>query len=562
MRRNIFISVIFLLLGTGAFAQEKQNNFEISKSIDIYNSLLRELNLNYVDEINPAELNEAAIDAMLSGLDPYTVFIPESEIESYKLMTTGEYGGIGALIQYDGEYVRISEPYEGWPAQKAGLQAGDVILEVNGVDTHKKNTEQVSELLKGQPGTDVTIKIRRFGSDKPIVKTLKREKVKIDNIPYATVFDNGIGYVSFSSFTKDAAKEMKQHILDMKKDHDLKGLVIDIRSNGGGLLNEAVDIVNFFIPKGQPVVSTKGKSRNAGSLYTTNNNPIDEQLPLAILVDGGSASASEILSGAIQDYDRGVIIGQRTFGKGLVQNILPLTYNTQMKVTVAKYYIPSGRCIQEIDYSKNGKRKTENGKLETDTLSSQLSAPSSQDTLGKPFKTAAGRTVYEGHGIMPDVKIELPKYAPVTAYLYAKNLIFDYATKFASEHKSIAPAKEFRIDDATYNDFINFVKEKGFSYTTESEKKLAELIERSKEEHYFESIAPLLKGLEQQLKADKENDLIKNRKDIEDFLRLEIVGRYYYQVGRIIASLENDDELQKAFEILLDKQQYESILKP
>ena len=545
MRRNIFISIVFLLLGTGMFAQEKQNNFEISKSIDIYNSLLRELNLNYVDEINPAELNEAAIDAMLSGLDPYTVFIPESEIESYKLMTTGEYGGIGALIQYDGEYVRISDPYEGWPAQKADIRAGDVILEVNGVDTHKKNTEQVSELLKGQPGTDVTIKIRRYGSDKPIVKTLKREKVKIDNIPYATVFDNGIGYISFSSFTKNAANEMKQHIMDMKKDHELKGLVIDIRSNGGGLLNEAVDIVNFFIPKGKPVVSTKGKAQNAGSLYTTNNKPLDEELPLAILVDGGSASASEILSGAIQDYDRGVVIGQRTFGKGLVQNILPLTYNTQMKVTVAKYYIPSGRCIQEIDYShKKDSTYTKN------------------DTLGKPFKTAAGRTVYEGHGIMPDVKIELPKYAPVTAYLYAKNLIFDYATKFASEHKSIAPAKEFRIDDAIYNDFMNFVKEKGFSYTTESDKKVAELMQKSKEEHYFESIAPLLKGLEQQLKADKENDLIKNRKDIEDLLRLEIVGRYYYQVGRIIASLENDDELQKACEILLDKQQYESILKP
>ena len=559
MKKILYIGFVSLIGVIGhtvpSWAQNDDRGFEIAKNLEIFSSVYKQLNLNYVDEINPAELNEAAIDAMLSRLDPYTVFIPESEIESYKLMTTGEYGGIGALIQYDGEYVRISDPYEGWPAQKAGLQAGDVILEVNGVDTHKKNTEQVSELLKGQPGTDVTIKIRRYGSDKPLSKTLKREKVKIDNIPYATVFENGIGYVSFSSFTKNAANEMKQHILDMKKDHDLKGLIIDIRGNGGGLLNEAVDIVNLFIPKGQPVVSTKGKAQNAGSLYTTNNKPIDEQLPLAILVDGGSASASEILSGAIQDYDRGVVIGQRTFGKGLVQNILPLTYNTQMKVTVAKYYIPSGRCIQEIDYSKKGK-------LGNDTLNAPVSATSTPDSLGKPFKTAAGRTVYEGHGIMPDVKMELPKYAPVTAYLYAKNLIFDYATKFVSEHKSIAPAKEYRIDDATYTDFMNFVKEKGFSYTTESEKKLAELMKMAKEENYFESIAPLMKALEQQLKADKENDLIKNRKDIEDLLRLEIVGRYYYQVGRIIASLENDDELQKAFEILLDKQQYESILRP
>ena len=547
--------VVMLALPATGFSQEKQNNFEISKSIDIYNSLLRELNLNYVDEIDPAELNEIAIDAMLNELDPYTVFIPESEIETYKLMTTGEYGGIGAIIQYDGEYTRISDPYEGWPAQKAGLKAGDVILSVNGVDTHKKATDQVSELLKGQPGTEVTLKIKRYNVEKPIEFTLKREKVKIDNIPYATVFDNGIGYVNFSSFTKNAANEMRQHLLDMKKDHDLKGFIIDLRGNGGGLLNEAVDIVNFFIPKGKPVVSTKGKSQHAGSVFSTSNQPIDEQLPLAILVDGGSASASEILSGAIQDYDRGVVIGQRTFGKGLVQNILPLSYNTQMKVTVAKYYIPSGRCIQEIDYSKKGKRKVESGKLEDDTLHSQ-------DTLGKPFKTTAGRTVYEGHGIMPDVKVTPSKYAMVTAYLYAKNYIFDYATKYAYEHPSIASAKTFKIDDATYADFMKFVKDKGFTYTTESEKKLIEFKKLAKEDGYLESISTQIDALERQLKADKENDLLKNRDDIEDLLRIEIVGRYYYQVGRIEASLENDPELKEAFNILLNPSQYESILKP
>ena len=557
MKRIWVLGLLICLMPVAMMGQEKQNNFEISKSIDIYNSLLRELNLNYVDEINPAELNEIAIDAMLKEMDPYTVFIPESEIETYKLMTTGEYGGIGAIIQYDGEYTRISDPYEGWPAQKAGLQAGDAILSVNGVDCHKKPTDQVSELLKGQPGTEVTIKIKRYGSDKPIEKTLKREKVKIDNIPYATVFDNGIGYVSFNSFTKDAANELKQHLLDMKKKHDLKGFIIDLRGNGGGLMNEAVDIVNLFIPKGKPVVSTKGKSQHAGSVYSTNNQPVDEQIPLAILVDGGSASASEIVSGAIQDYDRGVVIGQRTFGKGLVQNILPLTYNTQMKVTIAKYYIPSGRCIQEIDYSKNGKRKTEN-----DSLNSQLSTLNSQDTLGKPFTTAAGRTVYEGHGIMPDIKIEPRKYATVTAYLYAKNYIFDYATKFAYEHKSIAPAKEFKIDDAIYSDFMSFVKDKKFTYTTESEKKLKELKKMAKEENYLESIQTQLDILEKQLQADKENDLVKNRKDIEELLRLEIVGRYYYQVGRIIASLENDEDLEEAFSVLLNKNKYESILKP
>ncbi len=539
---------VMLLLPATAFSQEKQNNFEISKSIDIYNSLLRELNLNYVDEINPAELNEAAIDAMLDGLDPYTVFIPESEIENYKLMTTGEYGGIGALIQYDGEYTRISEPYEGWPAQKAGLQAGDAILSVNGIDAHKKPTDQVSELLKGQPGTEVTLKVKRYGVEQPIEFTMKREKVKIDNVSYATVFDNGIGYVSFGSFTKNAANEMKQHLLDMKKEHDLKGFIIDLRGNGGGLMNEAVDIVNFFIPQGKPVVATKGKAQHAASMYGTTNLPVDEQLPLAILVDGGSASASEILAGSIQDYDRGVVIGQRTFGKGLVQNILPLSYNTQVKVTVAKYYIPSGRCIQEIDYSKNRK-------LETDALKTQ-------DTLGKPFKTAAGRTVYEGHGIMPDVKVEPIKYSTATAYLYGKSYIFDYATKYVFEHPSIAPAKEFRIDDATYNDFMKFVKDKGFTYTTESEKKLKELKKWAKEEGYLESIGTQIENLEKELLTDKENDLVKNRKDIEDLLRLEIVSRYYYQVGRIEASLTNDPELKEAFDILLDKNRYESILRP
>jgi len=544
--KHIRILILALLLPIGLFAQEKQNNFEIAKSLDIYNSLLRELNLNYVDEINPGELNETAIKAMLDGLDPYTVFIPESDIENAKFMTTGEYGGIGAIIQYDGEFTRISDPYYGWPAQKAGIIAGDVILEVNGVDCKKKNTQEVSNLLKGQPGTEVTLKLKRYGQEKPIEKTLKREKVKIDNIPYYKLFDNGIAYLQLSGFTRDAAKEVKEKFAEMRKKGQLKGFVLDLRGNGGGLMNEAVDIVNMFIPKGKPVVSMKGKAATANSLHPTNNDPVDLDIPLAVLVDGNSASASEIVAGAIQDYDRGVIIGERTFGKGLVQNILPLSYNTQMKVTVAHYYIPSGRCIQEIDYShKKDTTQTKN------------------DTLGKAFKTIHGRTVYEGHGIMPDVKVKRDPYAIVTAYLYGKNYIFDYANKYYSEHKSIDSADRFQIDEATYQDFMKFVKDKKFSYTTESEKAIEKLKKTAKDEGYLDKIKPQIELLEKNLAAEKANDLISNRKDIEELLRSEIVGRYYYQRGRIVASLNDDPDLKRAFEILLNtngKDEYHSIL--
>ena len=545
MKRITTILILALLLPIGLVAQEKQNNFEIAKSLDIYNSLLRELNLNYVDEINPGELNESAIKAMLDGLDPYTVFIPESDIENAKFMTTGEYGGIGALIQYDGEWTRISDPYYGWPAQKSGLIAGDVILEVNGVDCKKKNTQEVSDLLKGQPNTEVTIKVRRYGEDKPLTKTLKREKVKIDNIPYYKVFDNGVAYLQLSGFTRDAAREMKDKVLEMKNSRQLKGFVLDLRGNGGGLMNEAVDIVNLFIPKGKAVVSMKGKAANTNSVHPTMNDPVDLDIPLAVLVDRGSASASEIVAGALQDYDRAVIIGERTFGKGLVQNIFPLSYNTQVKVTVAHYYIPSGRCIQEIDYSHKKDTTQKN------------------DTLGKPFLTLGGRAVYEGHGIAPDVKVKRDPYATVTAYLYGKNYIFDYASKYYHEHKSIDSADRFQIDEATYQDFMKFVKDKNFSYTTESEKAIEKLKKTAKDEGYLDKIQPQIDQLEKNFAAEKENDLLNNRKDIEELLRSEIVGRYYYQKGRIVANLNDDPDLQRAFEILLNtngKDEYHSIL--
>lgn len=540
--------MVLLFFPILSYAQEKQNNFEISKSIDIYNNVLRYLNMNYVDEINPAELNETAINAMLKELDPYTVFIPESEIEDVRLLTMGEYGGIGAIIQYYDDNVHISEPYENFPAHKAGLLPGDAILEINGVNTEKKTVSEVSELLKGQPGSQLTLKIRREGEKNIITKTLTREKIKIDNIPYYTVLDGGIAYIILNQFTKDAAKELKEAFLKMKSENELKGVVIDLRGNGGGLLNEAIDIVNIFMPKNKLVVYTQGKTPDQNRNYYTKYEAEDTEIPLAILVNESSASASEIVSGSIQDFDRGVIVGQRTFGKGLVQNILPMTYNTQMKVTVSKYYIPSKRCIQEIDYSK----KTKN-----DTLAKN-------DTLGPEFKTANGRIVYEGHGIQPDVKIEPEMLSTITAHLYAQNMIFKYANKFYREHKTIAPPEEFEITDEIYNDFVNFVEEQDFSYTSESEKDFEELIKTAKLEGYYDNIKEQLDVLEKELRSHKDNDLINNKEEITEILKMEIVGRYYFQKGKIISSLKDDPELNRAVEILLDsngENEYENILK-
>jgi carboxyl-terminal processing protease len=537
-----------VLTATTAVGQTKKNNFEIAKSIDIYNNVLRQLNMYYVDEIDPAELNESAINAMLEGLDPYTVFITESQIEDVKLMTTGEYGGIGSLIQYFEGKTQISEPYEGFPAAKAGLIPGDIFLEINDIDVTTKNSNEISELLKGTPGTTVKLKMQRPGDKEPYVKELKREKIKIDNIPYSTVFDNGIGYAILSQFTKDCARELKEVIIDMKKKHELKGFILDLRGNGGGLLNEAVDIVNMFVPKNKLVVYQKGKVPENNYNHYTQHEPLDLDIPLVILVNEGSASASEIVSGSIQDFDRGVIVGQRTFGKGLVQNIFPMSYNTQIKVTVAHYYLPSNRCIQEIDYSKKKKGNV------ADTLAKA-------DTLGKVFHTANGRVVYEGHGIQPDVKIEPTMASTITMHLYAKNLFFKYANKFYREHKSIKSPEDFKITDAIYEDFMQFVKDEGFTFTSESENEIKNLEKIAKAEGYLEEIQPILDQVVATIEVEKTKDLIDNRKEIEEMLETEIVSRYYYQRGRIIAALDNDPELEKAFEVILNQEEYNDILK-
>lgn len=542
-----FAVITYLLLATlvsSSGTAQNQNNFELSKSIDIYNSLLKELNLNYVDEIKPSQLNENAINAMLQELDPYTVFIPESQMEDMRLITTGEYGGIGSLIQQIGEYVYITEPYEGFPAQKAGIIPGDCILKINGLDVKGKTSAEISELLKGQPGSTVKIQIRRLGEAILLEKELIREKIKIDNIPYHSVFDNGIGYLRLSGFTQKAAAEVKDVFLAMKEKQALNGLIIDLRGNGGGLLNEAVDIANLFVEKGELIVSTRGKAPDRTSLHRTRVAPVDLNIPIVILVNEASASASEIVAGAMQDLDRAVVLGQKTFGKGLVQNIVPLTYNTQLKITVAKYYIPSGRCIQKIDYA----HKNENGGKVPDSLTSV-------------FRTRNGRVVYDQGGITPDLIVKPIEFTPLSASLYTGNFIFKYANNFAQQHKTIDPPEKFEISDEIYNDFMQFVQNLNFNYTTESEKMLQQLERIAQNESYLNAVKPHIDLLLSELKTVKQKDFFSHRNEIEQMLKSEIVGRYYYQKGKIIASLSDDLELKKAIEILTDKSAYKKILE-
>jgi carboxyl-terminal processing protease len=542
------ITVILLFTEVnGSWGQAAANDqgFEILKNLDIYSMMIKELNINYVDQINPGELTKTGIDAMLESLDPYTNYITESEIEDYKFITTGQYGGIGALIHQQGEYVVISEPYEGSPAQKSDLRAGDKVLEINGQSAKGKSYSDVSAILKGAAGTSITIKVLRDGESQPIEKKIDREIIKIDNIPYSGIVGNNTGYIKLTSFTQNAGTEVRQAFLKLKEKNELNGLIIDLRGNGGGLLNESVDIVNIFVDKGQEVVTTKGKLPDKNHTYKTMNSPVDPNLPLIILVDSQSASASEILSGSIQDLDRGVVVGQRTFGKGLVQNVIPLSFNAQMKVTVAKYYIPSGRCIQAIDYS----HKNNEGSF------SKI-----PDSLISAFKTKNGRTVYEGRGINPDIKTKPFSYSNIALTLFSKYLIFDYATKFRREVPEIPPPDQFVLTDAQFDDFMKFISDKNYEYTTRTEKALEELKKNAEKEHYFNAIKSEYDALKTQMTNDKKGDLIKHKEQIKELLRLEIVTRYYFQKGRIIASLKSDTDIQEAIKILDNGTMYKSIL--
>jgi len=542
--KKISITLLLFLFSEISFSQN--NNFEISKNLDIFTTVIKNLDINYVDTIKPGELIDTAIESMLETLDPYTVYVPETKVEDFKFITTGEYGGIGALIHQKKDGVYISEPYKNFPADKAGLLAGDKIIKINNKSVKGKSSSDISKILKGQTGSSVDITIKRIGVKKPIKKEIIREKIKINNVPYFGMLNDNIGYIRLTGFTQNAGKEVKDKFLKLKKDHKLKGIIIDIRGNGGGLLNEAVKITNIFVKKGETVVSTKGKLREKNRTYKTRNQAIDTKIPLVILVDNRSASASEILSGAIQDLDRGVIIGQRTFGKGLVQNIIPLTYNTEMKITVAKYYIPSGRCIQAIDYS----HKDEDGYFQK-----------IPDSLISTFKTKNNRTVYDGGGIEPDIKLKPQKYSNITYSLYSKYLIFDYACKFHRENKTIPEPKKFIITDSIYNDFINFIKDKDYTYTSKTEKLLKSLKKTAKKENYFKDIKDEYSALSKKISLNKKDDIIRYKDEIKKILKIEICTKYYYQEGKIEAGISDDMEIEKAIEILNSPSKYNSILK-
>ena len=539
--------ITLLVVSFGVIAQQDANErrFSLSKNLDVFNSVVRELDAFYVDTLNYDKTIRSGIDNMLEGLDPYTVYMPKEETDELKMMTTGEYAGIGALIGGRSGQVFISEPYEGKPAAKAGLKAGDVLVELDGLNLKGKSTSEVSALLKGQPKTIVKIKVQRPGETKVRSFEVMRERITINPVVYYGVVGNNTGYVLLNEFTNSAAEEMRAALLELKNKYHVTSVVIDLRDNGGGIIDEAVKMVGFFVPKNTEVVSTRGKLKQWDRTYRTINEPILPDMPLAILVSQNTASASEILSGSLQDLDRAVIIGVRTFGKGLVQSIRQLPYEGHLKVTTAKYYIPSGRCIQAIDYSN----RTDDG-----------TPIHVADSLTHEFKTKIGRTVRDGGGIRPDVEVKDSMKVSIAYYLMNQNIIFDFASQYALTHASIAEPEKFRITDAEYDQFKQFTKDKKFTYTLQSDKLLKNLMATAKIEGYDEVAAADFKALQAKLTPNIDKDLDTFRKDITNLINAEIVKRYYYQKGVVRYALPQDKTLLKAEELFKDMSTYNKIL--
>lgn len=539
----VIVGICAFAIGFYSFKQDDKN-FQIAKNLDIYYTLFRELNLFYVDEVDPTKLVKTSVDKMLESLDPYTNFIPEDDVEDFKFMTTGEYAGIGALISKQHGKILIAEPYEGFPAQKSGLKAGDVLLEVAGKSTEKLSTEDVSALLKGPANKPIVVKIQRYGQKKPMEIEIIREKIQIDPVPYYGMLDKETGYIRLSNFTENCTERVKVALIELKEKHGAKNLILDLRSNPGGLLMEAVRIANLFVPKGQEIVSTKGKVKQWDKVYTATENPVDTIMPIAVLVNRGSASASEIVAGAIQDLDRGMIIGTRTFGKGLVQTTRDLSYNAKLKITTAKYYIPSGRCIQALDYS----HRNEDG-----------SVGIIPDSLISKFKTKKGRIVFDGGGVAPDVAVEDESLSNLAANLVTSSVIFDYATCFNSKTEKIPGPEEFVITPEIYSDFVTFVKGQDFKYESKTEEELDNLLEVAKKEKYYDISKDEFEKLKTKLGHNLDQDLEHFKKEISDLLTDEIVSRYYYQKGAIKASLKDDNDIKKAIEVLHKPDGYAAI---
>jgi len=544
--RNRLIKVLTLLLiagiSTGFLISQETRDFKIAKNLDIFFSLFRELNTFYVDDIDPDKIIKSGIDDMLKSLDPYTVYYPESEVGEFTFMTTGKYGGIGSLVRKTGDYVVISEVYKGFPADIAEIKAGDILKKVNGESIKGLSTEEVSEKLKGNPGTEVAITIERNNTENNYV--LKREKIAIPPVPYFGMIDSKTGYIRFTNFTQNCIDDVKNALTSLKKKNPQQ-IILDIRGNPGGLLSEAVEIVNLFIGPGNEVVSTKGKVKKFDDIFKTTKPAIDEEIKLAVIINRGSASASEIVAGAIQDLDRGIIVGQRSYGKGLVQITRPLSYNTQLKVTTAKYYIPSGRCIQALDFS----HPNEDG-----------SVGIIPDSLIREFKTKNGRLVKDGGGIAPDIEILPEPLSQIAAELYVRYFIFDYATKYYWDHPDITSPEQFSFTDKDYDDFQTFLVNRKFSYKTMTEESFNELISNAKREKYYDMHKDLFSELEEDISHSLDKDLEFFRTEITDLIEDEIVSRYFYKDGAIAWTLKKDEQVLKALEILNHKEEYASIL--
>lgn len=542
--KRIATYTLTIMCAIGMHAQDKYAS--IANSLEIYNAVMRELSINYVDTIDYEQINQAGINYMLQKLDPYTTFFAESEEDALKMMTTGTYGGIGAIISRQGANILIAEPYEGMPAQRHDIRAGDIIVEVDGKSTKGLQTGDVSQMLRGPQGTEVELLLQRPGEKKTFRKKIIREVIQINPVEYYGMLTDTIGYIALRDFTDKAYNEVRDAVIDLTKNHNMRKLIIDLRSNGGGLVSEAVNIAGLFVPRHTHIVSTKGLQPQSHQEYVTSNEPLLPDLPLMVLINSASASASEILAGALQDLDRAIVVGERSYGKGLVQSLRPLPHNTYLKVTTAKYYIPSGRCVQAIDYAKRN---------------SDGSIQRIPDSLTHEFTTRNGRKVRDGGGIMPDSTLKRRDDCNIVYELYVRNLFFDYATNYARTHKSIAAPERFALTDAEYDDFINYVKAQNFTYELQSAQMLDEVRQVVQAEGYATDADTLLAQLATTLKPDIDRDLRHFRQSIEELLGSEIVKRYYFQKGTVAYELRFDQWLHQAIDLFNDDRRCADILK-